>query len=154
PPDVLLLVRLGAKRDVMHGSSTEPAVDRFGVTQHVELCPDGSVASVCRAQATPSGVFRDLTIAERFAQQLDRPLWRFDAQCHRPNPADRRRDIAVTPRGIGRFEAIDRRDLELQPVRIAKSDRWAGETRERSVDVDASLGEPNYPAVQGFRRRR
>src|SRR5262249_10924151 len=27
-------------------------------------------------------------------------------------------------------------------------------SRERSVDVDASLGKPNYPAVQGFRRHR
>src|SRR5262249_39766471 len=44
--------------------------------------------------------------------------------------------------------------LELQPVRIAKSDRWTRETAERSVDVDAPLGKPNYPAVQGFRRRR
>src|SRR5262249_55624615 len=154
PPDMLLLVRLGAKRDVMHGSSTEPALDRFGMAQHVELGPDGSVAGVCRTQATPPGVFRDLTIAERFGQQLDRPLRRFDAQCHRPKSADRCGNIAVAPRGIGGFEAMARRDLELQPVRIAKSDRWTRETRERSVDVDAPLGEPNYPAVQGFRRRR
>src|SRR5262249_60466861 len=72
----------------------------------------------------------------------------------RPKPAERCRNIGVAPGGIGRFGAIDRHDLELQPVRIAKSDRWTRETAERSVDVDAPLGKPNYPAVQGFRRRR
>src|SRR5437762_432302 len=85
------------------------------------------------ALATPPRIFRDLTIAECFGQQLDRPVGRFDAQCHRPKSADRCGNIAVALRGIGRLEAIDRRDLELQPVRIAKSDRWTRETREWAV---------------------
>src|SRR5262249_36522043 len=122
PPDVLLLVRLGAKRDVMHGSSTEPTVDRFRMAQYVELGPDGSAVGVCRAQATPPGTSRALTIAECLGQQLEGPLRRSNAQRHAPKPANRLRDIAVGLRGIDPFEAIDCRDLEPQPVRIAKSD--------------------------------
>src|SRR5262245_8091919 len=120
PPDVLLIVRVRTKRDVMDGSSTRPTVDRFGMAQYIELGPDGSAAGVCRAQATPPGVFSDLTIAECLGQQFDGPLRRFNAQRHAPKPADRSRDIAVGLRGIDPFEAIDRRDLEPQPVRIAK----------------------------------
>ena len=61
---------------------------------------------------------------------------------------------AVGRRGRDPFEVVDRRDLESEPVRIAKSDHGTRETRERPVDVDAPLGEPNHPAVQGFSRHR
>src|SRR5262249_55505327 len=37
---------------------------------------------------------------------------------------------------------------------ILKPDRRPRETLERSLDSAAPLGKPNYPAVQGFRRRR